>query len=989
MPNSRIDPIERLPIATLVLDDTHHITHWNQACEDLTGVPAARMVGTCDHWKPFYPAARPLMADLVLDDAGDEMVSAFYASKARRSAFPGAYEAEDFFPLLPNGGRWLAFTAAPIHDEGGAIVGAVQTIADITERKRAANEHLASQRLMTEIIQGNPVPTFVIDADHRVTHWNRACEVILGIPAETMIGTREQWRAFYPKARPVMADLILDRARLSDYEHYYGSYKPSSFIDGAYEAEGYFPHFPGGGRWLFFTGAPLHDLNGDIIGAIETLQDTTERRRAEEAYTQSQRLLAEEKYKTLFKEMINGFALHEIIQDEDGRPIDYRFLSVNPAFESMTGLHAKGIIGRTVLDILPNTEPTLIERYGRVALSGVPDAFETHNQDLGRTFEVRAFQPSAGQFAVTFQEVTLRKRAEVRLQLLASVFEHTQEGIVITDPNSVIMEVNDTFVRMTGYSRDELLGQTPRILRSGQHGPEFYSAMWMALLEEGVWRGEVWNRRKNGEEYPEQLTISAVLDNEGHPSHFVGVVVDISAVKRHEAELDRIAHYDALTGLPNRVLLNDRLRQAIARAQRNQALLGVCFLDVDGFKPVNDTHGHSVGDHLLIDLADRFRGELRGNDTVARLGGDEFIILLADLEDHSACVQILQRILDTISRPFTIAGHLITVTASIGVTLYPVGAMDADTLIRQADQAMYKSKQMGKNTFFFYDDDQDAVAIEKQRMIKRIEQALVDRELVLHYQPKVNMRTGQVVGAEALIRWHHPERGLLAPGEFLPLIEDTDVIVTLGDWVTREVLRQIAAWEEEGLSLCVSINISARHLQTPNFVERLRDALLQAGQPAQNRLEIEITETAAISDLRHVTKLIEDCRALGVPSALDDFGTGYSSLTYLKLLPVHTLKIDKSFILDMARDAEDHAIVSGVIGLARAFGLTVIAEGVETTGHGLLLLEMGCELAQGYGIAPPMSPERFPDWARHWRPDEAWTRKASGFRLPETPEKAV
>ena len=244
----------------------------------------------------------------------------------------------------------------------------------------------------------------------------------------------------------------------------------------------------------------------------------------------------------------------------------------------MTGLHAKDIIGRTVLDILPNIEPALIERYGRVALSGVPDAFETHNQDLGRTFEVRAFQPSAGQFAVTFQEVTLRKRAEVRLQLLASVFEHTQEGIVITDPNSVIMEVNDTFVRMTGYSRDELLGQTPRILRSGLHGPEFYSAMWMALLEEGVWRGEVWNRRKNGEEYPEQLTISAVLDNEGHPSHFVGVVVDISAVKRHEAELDRIAHYDALTGLPNRVLLNDRLRQAIARRNATRPCWGFASL---------------------------------------------------------------------------------------------------------------------------------------------------------------------------------------------------------------------------------------------------------------------------------------------------------------------------------------------------------------------------------------------------------------------------
>jgi diguanylate cyclase (GGDEF)-like protein/PAS domain S-box-containing protein len=978
MPSPETPLIEHLPIATFILGADHRISHWNAACAALTGVAADGIVGTRDHWTPFYPEARPLLADLVIDGADDDRVRALYADKACRSAFPNALKAEDFFDRLPGGGRWLFFTAAPLYDDDGRVVGAIQTCVDITDRKQAAAERLAGQQLLTQILQGSPVPTFVIDANHTVTHWNRACEVIMGIPAAAMIGTRDQWRAFYPQPRPVMADLILDQSRLSEYEHYYGNYKPSSVIDGAYEAEDYFPHFPGGGRWLYFTAAPLRGLDGEIIGAIETLQDTTERRRAEEAYAESQRLLAEEKYKTLFNEMMNGFALYDVVHDDRGRPVDYRFQTVNPAFEASTGLRADDIRGRTVREVLPGAEMVWLEQFHHVATTGTAAAFEAHSKDVGKTFDVRAFQPSPGQLAITFQDVSGRKRAELRLQLLASVFENTQEGIVITDPDSVIMEVNDSFLQISGYAREDLIGHKPNILRSGRHGPEFYSAMWMALKEEGVWRGEIWNRRKTGEVYPEQLTVSAVLDDHGHPSHYVGVAVDISAIKRHEAELDRIAHYDALTGLPNRVLLGDRLRQALAKAQRDGALLAVCFLDVDGFKPVNDTHGHNAGDMLLIELADRFRAELRGNDTVARLGGDEFILLLADLKDETASIQILERLLAAISQPFSIDGQSVTVTASIGVTLYPLRATDTDALIRQADQAMYKAKQLGKNTFFFYDDDQDAVAIANQRMIKRIEAALTDQELVLHYQPKVNMRTGRIVGAEALVRWHHPERGLLPPGEFLPLIENTDLITVLGEWVTREVLRQIDAWEAQGLSLPISVNVSPRHLQHPDFVDRLGAMLSAAGRLGQPCLEIEITETAAINDLRHVTKLIDDCRALGVQSALDDFGTGYSSLTYLKLLPVQTLKIDKSFVLDMATDAEDHAIVSGVIGLAHAFNLTVIAEGVETTEHGRLLLDMGCDLAQGYDIAPPLSAELFVEWAAQWRPDDAWAQIAHG-----------
>jgi len=974
--------VERLPIAAFVIDASHRIVIWNRACEDVTGVPASKMVGTCDQWKPFYAEARPMMADLLVSGASQQDVVDRYPDQSLRFLDEGGHEAEDFFPTLTEGGRWLHFIAVPLHGPDGQVVGAIETLYDVTSRRNMEADSLAGKRLLTEIIQGNPVPTFVIDADHRVTHWNRACEVVIGVSSEDMIGTREQWRAFYKEPRPVMADLILEQSRLSDYERYYGHYKPSSFIDGAYESEAFFPHFPGGGRWLFFTAAPLHGLNGEIIGAIETLQDTTERKEAE---ADSQRRLAEEKYKVLFNEMISALALFDIVTNDHGQPIDFRYTIVNPAFETMTGYRAERILGQTLKEINPAfIVAQLFERFARVATTGEPDSFEICTPESKRHFDLRAFRSNPGQLAVTFQDVTDRKRAEVRMQLLASVFDHTQEGIVITNPDSIIVEVNDSFLRITGYSREDLIGQKPSILQSGQHGPEFYSAMWMALLEEGLWRGEVWNQRKSGEMFPEHLTISAVLDDHGHPSHYVGVVLDITAIKRHEAELDRIAHYDALTGLPNRVLLNDRFRQAVAKAQREHKLLGVCFLDVDGFKPVNDTYGHGAGDLLLIELAERFRIELRGNDTVARLGGDEFIILLADLEDETACIHILERLLATVSRPFSIGGNIVQVTASIGVTMYPLRGGDTDTLMRQADQAMYKSKQMGKNTYFFYDDDQDSVAIEKQKTIKRFKNALLDQELVLHYQPKVNMRTGQIVGAEALIRWHHPERGLLPPGEFLPVIENDEIIIDLGNWVIREALRELEIWDSQGLHLPISVNISPLHLQSLNFIEHLESDLREAKRLKQHCLEIEITETAAINDLRHISQLIESCRALGVYSALDDFGTGYSSLTYLKLLPVHTLKIDKSFILDMSRDAEDHAIVSGVIGLAKAFNLTVIAEGVETTEHGLLLMALGCDLAQGYGVAPPMPEERFVEWAKHWIPEAAWLAAPPSRVLPDT-----
>ncbi len=576
----------------------------------------------------------------------------------------------------------------------------------------------------------------------------------------------------------------------------------------------------------------------------------------------------------------------------------------------------------------------------------------------------------------TLHDITARRLAEDRLRLAGRVFESTYEGITVTDAAGTILDVNPAFSEITGYSREEALGRNPRILQSGRQGPEFYEAMWAAILSRGSWRGELWNRRKDGEIFPVLLSISALRDEGGTVSHLLCVFSDISLLKQNERQLERMAHFDALTGVPNRVLLADRMQQAIAQTLRSGSLMAVCYLDLDGFKPVNDMLGHEAGDRLLVEMTGRLKTCLRGGDTVARLGGDEFVLLLCGMERIDECEAVLKRILDTLAHPCVIGDHVVGVSASIGITLYPLDEADADSLLRHADQAMYQAKQAGRNRYHLFDAEQDRRTRAHHEALSRIEQALERREFVLHYQPKVNMRLGQVVAVEALIRWRHPERGLLSPAEFLPAIEDTDLIVAIGDWVIETALRQITAWLAEGLELTVSVNVAARHLQCNDFVSRLDELLATHGgrSAAAGRLELEVLETAALEDMGRVSQVIETCRELGVAFALDDFGTGYSSLTYFKALPAQTLKIDQSFVRGMLKDADDLAIVEGVIGLTEVFRRQVVAEGVESVEHGIALLGLGCDMAQGYGIARPMPAEALADWARSWRPDPAWAR---------------
>jgi diguanylate cyclase (GGDEF)-like protein/PAS domain S-box-containing protein len=571
------------------------------------------------------------------------------------------------------------------------------------------------------------------------------------------------------------------------------------------------------------------------------------------------------------------------------------------------------------------------------------------------------------------RDITSHKQNEAKLELAASVFSNSREGIMITETDGTIVDVNEAFSRITGYSHEEIVGQTPRILKSGRQSEAHYADMWQELIEKGHWYGEVWNRRKNGEVYAEMQTISTVRDERGKPRHYVALFSDITVAKEQQQQLEHIAHYDTLTNLPNRVLLADRLTQSMAQAQRRGKKLAVVFLDLDGFKGINDTHGHEAGDHLLMLLAGEMKKNLREGDTLARIGGDEFVAVLVDLMDATEALPILNRLLNAASAPMQFGDAALQVSASLGVTFYPQDEeMDADQLQRQADQAMYQAKLEGRNRYHFFDAEHDRNVRGHHASLEHLRHALAAGEFVLYYQPKVNMRTGRVIGSEALIRWQHPEQGLLAPGMFLPAIENHPLAVQVGEWVMHQALAQTQAWHAAGLDLPVSVNISARQLQQYDFVARLQ-AILAAHPGVQpNRLELEVLETSALEDIDRASKVIEACRDKGVMFALDDFGTGYSSLTYLKRLPVAQIKIDQSFVRDMLDNPDNVAILQGVIGLAKAFHREVIAEGVETLAHGTALLQMGCELAQGYGIARPMPAQEFALWVEKWHADPAW-----------------
>ncbi|MCK2182928.1 putative bifunctional diguanylate cyclase/phosphodiesterase [Halomonas getboli] len=559
-------------------------------------------------------------------------------------------------------------------------------------------------------------------------------------------------------------------------------------------------------------------------------------------------------------------------------------------------------------------------------------------------------------------DITQQRQAENQRRLAASVFESSSDAILITDAERRICDINSAFTRISGFSREEVLGLTPDMLGAAHHDTETYEAICQHLDHQNHWKGEVIGQRRNGDDYPLQLSVSVVRDALGQVLHYVATFADITHLKRHQDELHYLARHDALTELPNRRHFAEKLVEALPKARHDDTLLAICFLDLDGFKPINDTLGHAAGDQVLVTISQRLRNALRADDILARLGGDEFALLLTGLKDRHEGMQIVERIRRLINQPMPLDDTLVRISTSIGVTLFPHDDAEAEILLRHADQAMYRAKHSGKNRYSLFDPALRQEAHRSRRRLDRLEQAFRDDELVLYYQPRVDLRSGKACGLEALLRWQHPERGLLEPSDFLPQLLGSRLETPLGDWVIERVLVQLDHWQRQDLSLRISFNASANHLALPEFTDRLGAALSQHPGLNGQLLEIEFQESAALEDLDAITRSLRRCREAGLTISLDDFGTGYSSLSHLRELPIDTLKIDQRFVGTLLADDRDAALVQGIIQLGEWLGLDVVAEGAETPAHCRRLRQLGCPMAQGYAIARPMPAAQVIPW---------------------------
>jgi diguanylate cyclase (GGDEF)-like protein/PAS domain S-box-containing protein len=925
-------------------DRNHVLTGASQSLVDIT-LPAQHwtdLIGQTDY--DLFPEA---FADL------------YY--RLEKQVFAGQPVAQEVQGYRASDGRtgWVDNRKYPIADAEGQLVGLFGIARDITQLKQAKESLLESEHRFRTIFEDLPaISVQGYDSARRVIFWNKASETIYGYSRQQAFGRQ-------------LEDLIIPEFMR---EAVVGAI--SAWTQGG-------PAIPSAELTLQGAdGLPVEVFSSHVMlknshGEMEMYcidVNIAERKKVERALRASESFL-----RTVIDEIPDPLTL----KDHEGN-----FLLGNRALarlydttpEAMVGKHDGDFgVPQALADFFrKNVQAIMAQGDTQVVLEDSRDAATgevRHFRSIKKPFKNAADQD---QILVLAQDVTdlirTQKLVAESEQRLQQVMEVTREGIwewhipsgkvihnrqwyaTLLYAQCEIPETADAFMALIHPDDREKVSQRLGDLIAGTKA-DYYSEHRL-LRKDGlfIWvqdRGRVIQR-----------------DAQGNVLRVVGSFADVSFQKEHQRYLERIAHYDQLTGLPNRVLLADRLHQAMVQSLRRGNQLAVAYFDLDGFKAINDNHGHTTGDQFLTALGNQFKTMMREGDTIARLGGDEFVAVFVDLQSVQESLALISRLQEAAARPVLLEGVSLSVSASIGVSFFPQAEeTDADQLLRQADQAMYSAKLAGKNRYHLFDAEHDRSLRIRNVTLARVHQALVDQEFVLAYQPQVNLRTGAVVGAEALIRWQHPTRGLLAPGLFLPDIEGHDISIELGEWVIETALQQVEAWAEVGLNLPVSVNMSAHHLQQPDFAVKLKARLDSHPKVPRGHLELEVLETTALDELDSVAELMRVCASMGVDFALDDFGTGYSSLTYLKRLPAQVLKIDQSFVRNMLDDTEDRAIVQGVLGLAQAFGRRAVAEGAETSDHCKLLLQIGCELAQGYGIARPMPASDIPAWVTRWRPE--------------------
>ena len=577
---------------------------------------------------------------------------------------------------------------------------------------------------------------------------------------------------------------------------------------------------------------------------------------------------------------------------------------------------------------------------------------------------------------VTLHDITERKTMEAKLRIDAKVFTCAHEGILITDKEGVIQSVNQAMLELTGYTEAEIINQKANILRSGIQTAAFYKDMYKQLNEQGFWQGEIINKHKDDSLHPMFLSISTIEDDFGDVTHYASTMYDLTKLKEQQQKIEYIAQYDEMTDLPNHILLLDRIKQAMASSKRQNSHFILAYIDLDDLNTINEQYGRKIGDKYLSKLAKRYKTVIPQGDTIARISGDDFVAVFNDVSNNDKDFLVINQMIDMMSRPIYINGKEIKVSASIGITEFPQEAsVDAEQLIRQASQAMTKAKTFGKNQVVFFDLQSEKKEISRHQRLKEIKQALHKNEFRLHYQPKVNMKTGEIIGLEALLRWQHPEHGLLLPGSFLPILTSDPLAISVNEWVLEHVFEQMSQWQADHRFLNVSINMSAEHILSNHFIPYLKKLFKQYNHISPECIELELLESSEIAEFKKTANVIQQCRQIGVDFAFDDFGTGYSSLTYLKQLPITTLKIDQSFILNLFNNPKDILILESIFNLSKSFHLKVIAEGIETLEHGLLLTQLGCVYGQGFAIARPMPASDLLNWIDNWELPQMWARK--------------
>ena len=804
-----------------------------------------------------------------------------------------------------------------------------------------------TESLANAVIDNAGALVVVLDNEDRIVRFNRACERISGYSFEEVVG-KFPWDTVLPAEQA-------DSTREQAFE---ALANDPSTMEGHYVNDWMNRN---GERHLIEWANTLITDNGQMEYMVAVGVDITERKQAEEKLLQSSELLNEaQRIARVGSWTLNMKTNRLIWSDEIFRLFELDKDHFEPSYDAfLKAIHPddRELVNRAYIDSLQSRRPYKITHRllfddGRIKF--VEEACETLFDEEGN--------PALSQGTV--QDITEQKLAEETISLYANVFRHSAEAIMITDLDNRIVAINPALTQLTGYSLDELVGKNPQILASGLTSQATYEEMWDALEDAGHWHGELNDRRKNGEIYPKWATISVVRNDAGKVVNYIASFNDITERKAAEERINHLAHHDALTGLYNRFSLEDRMGQAIAQAQREENQLAVLFIDLDRFKVINDTLGHHVGDALLVEVAKRLQASVRDSDIVARLGGDEFVIVLTGFDNAELVASTAEKVVERVSTPYKIGDHELRSSPSIGISIFPGDGRDVDNLMKNADIAMYHAKEQGRNNYQFFTEEFNKVAHERMALEHDLRVALEKGQLELYYQPKVEALDGRISGLEALVRWNHPEHGLVMPDKFISIAEESGLIEPLGDWVLNEACRQYDLWRrQEGLSLKMAVNLSPKQLCDPNLVNRLQ-ATMKKYQIAEGELELEITETAVMTNAELAIEQMKAIRAAGVCLAIDDFGTGYSSLSHLKSFPIQVLKIDRTFVRDIEKNESDAAICLAAISLSHDLGLKVVAEGVETEAQKDFLISHKCDTLQGYLFSRPLPADKVMEYIK-------------------------